>query len=120
MKLVSFSTADGKVRPGALIEEGKSVVDLSGKFADALGVIAAGVQSLDGAADYPRHRVDSVRLHAPLSNPPRVFAIGLKLSGSRDRIGHGNPQDAGRLFQTDNVDHRSRREHRSAKELNAA
>jgi 2-keto-4-pentenoate hydratase/2-oxohepta-3-ene-1,7-dioic acid hydratase in catechol pathway len=77
MKLVSFSTADGKVRPGALIEEGKSVVDLSGRFADALGVIAAGFQALDRAAQYPKHSVDSVRLHAPLSNPPRVFAIGL-------------------------------------------
>jgi hypothetical protein len=30
MKLVSFSKADGKIRPGSLLEEANLVVDLSG------------------------------------------------------------------------------------------
>lgn len=77
MKLVSFSTGDEKIRPGALIEEGKTLVDLSGVYADALSVIVAGVQSIADAAQFTRHNIDAVRLHAPIANPPRVFAIGL-------------------------------------------
>jgi 2-keto-4-pentenoate hydratase/2-oxohepta-3-ene-1,7-dioic acid hydratase in catechol pathway len=77
MKLVSFSAADGKVRPGALLDESKTVIDFSSKYADALAVIASGLQSLQNPGQYPQHSLDSIRLHAPLSNPPRVFAIGL-------------------------------------------
>jgi len=78
MKLVSFSAADGKVRPGALLEEGAQIVDLSAAgYADTLDVIASGVRSVDRPKAYPRYRRDEVRLHAPISNPPRVFAIGL-------------------------------------------
>ncbi len=80
MKLVSFSLADGGVRPGALIEDGTLVVDLSAAgYDDALAVIAAGFDSIDTAAakNYPTYPLSDVRLHAPLPNPPRVFAIGL-------------------------------------------
>ncbi len=42
MKLVSFSAADGRVRPGALLED-QSVIDLTAAgYADALAVITAG------------------------------------------------------------------------------
>jgi len=41
MKLVSFSTADGRLRPGALT--GDTVLDLSFAFPDTLAVIAAGL-----------------------------------------------------------------------------
>ena len=75
MKLVSFSAADGKVRPGVL-NEGE-ISDLSGSYPDALSVIAGGVHAVDKARNYPEHAANSVRLHAPLPNPPRVFAIGL-------------------------------------------
>jgi 2-keto-4-pentenoate hydratase/2-oxohepta-3-ene-1,7-dioic acid hydratase in catechol pathway len=75
MKLVSFSAADGKVRPGASIEN-KKVVDLSGKFGDTLAVITAGVSAADEGAS-KTFAMSDVRLHAPLGNPPRVFAIGL-------------------------------------------
>ncbi len=75
MKLVSFSTADGKIRPGALVDD--QVIDLSGSHADALSVIAAGITSIDKPGTYPSHKLSEVRLHAPLSNPPRLFAIGL-------------------------------------------
>lgn len=77
MKLVSFSTGEGRIRPGALFEEGKLVVDLSAAgYLDALAVIAAGVNAIDKGA-YPGYRLDQVKLHAPLNNPPRIFAIGL-------------------------------------------
>jgi 2-keto-4-pentenoate hydratase/2-oxohepta-3-ene-1,7-dioic acid hydratase in catechol pathway len=78
MKLVSFSTADGKVRPGALLDEGNLVVDLSAAgYADTLAIIAAGVAAVDKPGAYPSYKLAEVRLHAPLANPPRLFAIGL-------------------------------------------
>jgi 2-keto-4-pentenoate hydratase/2-oxohepta-3-ene-1,7-dioic acid hydratase in catechol pathway len=73
MKLVSFSTSD-QIRPGALLED-DTVVDLSvSGYADSLAVIQAGLTS---APNGPKLSATDVRLHAPISNPPRVFAIGL-------------------------------------------
>jgi len=78
MKLVSFSTADGKIRPGSLIEEAGLVVDLTAAgFADTTAVLSAGFTSVAKPAAYPAHKLSDVRLHAPIANPPRVFAIGL-------------------------------------------
>jgi 2-keto-4-pentenoate hydratase/2-oxohepta-3-ene-1,7-dioic acid hydratase in catechol pathway len=78
MRLVSFSAGDGKVRPGALIEKEDLVVDLSAAgHADALAVIAAGITAVEKLKDYPGYKLSGIRLHAPISNPPRVFAIGL-------------------------------------------
>jgi 2-keto-4-pentenoate hydratase/2-oxohepta-3-ene-1,7-dioic acid hydratase in catechol pathway len=78
MKLVSFSTADGKVRPGSLIEEADLVVDLTAAgFADTTAVLSAGFTTATKPAGYPGYRMSDVRLHAPIANPPRVFAIGL-------------------------------------------
>ncbi len=73
MKLVSYSAADGLVRPGALLPN-NTVIDLGEQFACALDVIAAGLSVPPNGPSIP---LDQVRLHAPLSNPPRVFAIGL-------------------------------------------
>jgi 2-keto-4-pentenoate hydratase/2-oxohepta-3-ene-1,7-dioic acid hydratase in catechol pathway len=72
MKLVSFSTSDGRLRPGAL--SGDTVLDLSFAYADTLAVISAGLASAPHA---PAFQLADVRLHTPLANPPRVFAIGL-------------------------------------------
>jgi len=78
MKLVSFSVAGGSPRPGALIEDAGLVVDLTAAgYADSLAAIAAGITSIDKPGAYPGHKLIDVRLHAPLTNPPRVFAIGL-------------------------------------------
>jgi 2-keto-4-pentenoate hydratase/2-oxohepta-3-ene-1,7-dioic acid hydratase in catechol pathway len=78
MKLVSFSLADEKIRPGSLDDEAKVVIDLTAAgYPDALSVIAAGFASVDAAKNYPSHPLSKIRLHAPLPNPPRVFAIGL-------------------------------------------
>ena len=73
MKLVSFSAADGAVRPGALLAN-NTVVDLGTNYRDTLAAITSG---LTVAPDGPVTPLDDVRLHAPLANPPRIFAIGL-------------------------------------------
>jgi 2-keto-4-pentenoate hydratase/2-oxohepta-3-ene-1,7-dioic acid hydratase in catechol pathway len=74
MKLVSFSTADGVIRPGALLED-NSVVDLSAAgYTDTLAAITAGLSEAPAGPVVP---AAEVRLHAPIANPPRVFAIGL-------------------------------------------
>jgi 2-keto-4-pentenoate hydratase/2-oxohepta-3-ene-1,7-dioic acid hydratase in catechol pathway len=72
MKLVSFSTSDGRLRPGAL--SGDTVLDLSFAYPDTLSVIAAGLADAPHAPSFP---LADVRLHAPIAHPPRVFAIGL-------------------------------------------
>jgi len=78
MKLVSFSVAGGNIRPGALIEEAATVVDLSAAgYPDTLSAIATGFATIDTPGAYPGHKLPDVRLHAPLANPPRIFAIGL-------------------------------------------
>jgi len=79
MKLVSFSANDGVVRPGALKEESNIVVDLSAAgFKDTLEAIAAGIREIPkDPGVYMGHRLDDVRILAPLPNPPRIFAIGL-------------------------------------------
>ena len=73
MKLVSFSLNDGVIRPGALVE-GNAVVDLGALYKDSLEVIAAGLKR---APHGPTHAAGSVRIHAPVQHPPRIFAIGL-------------------------------------------
>ena len=79
MKLVAFSTEDGIVHPGALRAEKNLVVDLSDAgSADTLDVITAGITAVSpNPGVYSGYRLNEVTLHAPLSNPPRVFAIGL-------------------------------------------
>jgi len=78
MKLVAFSVAGGKVSPGALIEEDGVVIDLSiAGYADTLAAISAGIDSVDKLSAHPSYTLSEVRLHAPLANPPRIFAIGL-------------------------------------------
>jgi 2-keto-4-pentenoate hydratase/2-oxohepta-3-ene-1,7-dioic acid hydratase in catechol pathway len=73
MKLVSFSAADGAIRPGFVSED--SVLDLgAGGYASALEVISKGVTQAGSAPKIP---IGNVKLHAPLPNPPRIFAIGL-------------------------------------------
>jgi 2-keto-4-pentenoate hydratase/2-oxohepta-3-ene-1,7-dioic acid hydratase in catechol pathway len=75
MKLVSFSASDGVVRPGFLFEDTQAIVDLSPNgYAGALDVVAKGITQATAARRVP---LGEVKLHAPLPNPPRVFAIGL-------------------------------------------
>ncbi|WP_263352552.1 fumarylacetoacetate hydrolase family protein [Acidicapsa acidisoli] len=83
MKLVSFSELNrpagpGSIRPGVLLDEGSRVIDLTtAGHADALAAITAGVTALTNGGAYRGYAVDEIKLHAPLSNPPRIFCIGL-------------------------------------------
>lgn len=78
MKLVSFSLEGGAVRPGALLDEAQLVVDLlAAGYSDALSVVTAGVSAVDRYRQCHKYQLKDVRLHPPLPNPPRVFAIGL-------------------------------------------
>jgi 2-keto-4-pentenoate hydratase/2-oxohepta-3-ene-1,7-dioic acid hydratase in catechol pathway len=74
MKLVSFSVADGAPRPGSLLDTNE-VVDLTAAgIAGTLDVITGEAAVADSANKFP---LSSVKLHAPLTNPPRIFCIGL-------------------------------------------
>ena len=74
MKLVSYSAADGVVRPGVLLPN-NAIVSLGDTYRDVLSVIASGLTA--PPLNSPEVSLDQVRLHAPIPNPPRVFAIGL-------------------------------------------
>jgi 2-keto-4-pentenoate hydratase/2-oxohepta-3-ene-1,7-dioic acid hydratase in catechol pathway len=78
MKLISYSLEGGLVRPGAVLDEAELVVDLyDAGYRDTLSAITAGVSTLDGLHGCRRHKLSAVRLHPPIANPPRIFAIGL-------------------------------------------
>jgi 2-keto-4-pentenoate hydratase/2-oxohepta-3-ene-1,7-dioic acid hydratase in catechol pathway len=75
MKLISFSSATGQTRPGFLFDDTNSILDLSPSgYSSTLDVIARGMTSTMPAA---RLSFDNTKFHAPLANPPRIFAIGL-------------------------------------------
>ena len=75
MKIVSFSLGGGEVRPGVLLEEAGKIVDLREQgYASTLDVIERGLPSVVAAGTVA---LAEVKLHAPILNPPRVFAIGL-------------------------------------------
>ena len=73
MKLISFSTKSSEPRPGILLDD--TILDLSpGGFSSALEFIARGDVSTLPAS---RLGLEGATIHAPLANPPRIFAIGL-------------------------------------------
>jgi 2-keto-4-pentenoate hydratase/2-oxohepta-3-ene-1,7-dioic acid hydratase in catechol pathway len=75
MKLVSFSAADGRIHPGAMFEDTNLVLDLTESgLSNTLDVIAHGIMNTVAVEKFS---FDQIKLHAPLSNPPRIFAIGL-------------------------------------------
>jgi 2-keto-4-pentenoate hydratase/2-oxohepta-3-ene-1,7-dioic acid hydratase in catechol pathway len=75
MKLISFSTANGPARPGILFDDTKTVLDLTPNgFSSTLEVIASGTASTLASS---RLSLEGVKVHAPIRNPPRIFAIGL-------------------------------------------
>jgi 2-keto-4-pentenoate hydratase/2-oxohepta-3-ene-1,7-dioic acid hydratase in catechol pathway len=76
MKLVSYSIAGGAVTPGVLLEQTQQVADLTTLgYSSTLDVIErCALPNIDGVKTHP---LEQVRLHAPLANPPRIFAIGL-------------------------------------------
>ncbi|SEG55262.1 2-keto-4-pentenoate hydratase/2-oxohepta-3-ene-1,7-dioic acid hydratase (catechol pathway) [Bryocella elongata] len=84
MKFVTFQTADHPTaRPGVLLAEAAAevIADLSGLFPDTLSIIAGAEPAQAtieaGLATCPRLPLADATLLAPISNPPRIFAIGL-------------------------------------------
>jgi 2-keto-4-pentenoate hydratase/2-oxohepta-3-ene-1,7-dioic acid hydratase in catechol pathway len=75
MRLVSYSIGGGAVKPGLLLDSTQQVADLGSLgFTGALDFIERGSAEVQPTQTFP---LDHVRLHAPIPNPPRVFAIGL-------------------------------------------
>ncbi len=78
MKLVTFSVDGDTPRPGVLFEETNLITDLaSTDYKDALSVVAAGLTTVPSPGMNASYKLSDARLHAPISNPPRIFAIGL-------------------------------------------
>ncbi|HMD18755.1 MAG TPA: fumarylacetoacetate hydrolase family protein, partial [Alloacidobacterium sp.] len=78
MKFVTFSAGDGVARAGVLVDG--SVVDISSRFRSVLSVIHGGDEALSVAQSLisdARTPLDTVKLLAPLPDPPRIFCVGL-------------------------------------------
>ena len=78
MKLVTFSDGDGVARAGVLVDG--SVVDISSRFRSVLSVIHGGDEALSAAQSLVsdvRTPLDTMKLLAPLPDPPRIFCVGL-------------------------------------------
>ena len=112
MKLVSFSVAGGELRPGYLLEATNEIVDLtSSGVASTLDVIAGGAVSAASGEKLP---LSSVRLHAPLNDPPRIFCIGLNYRDHAIESGMEIPKFPVVFFKMAPSIYRSRRCHRPA------
>ena len=89
MKLVTFSVRGGNPRSGALINDGKKVVDLAAanevrgrkslSLGSVLAIVEGGQNALDEAYDTLKspsgeavHAREAVKLHAPIPNPPQM------------------------------------------------
>ena len=83
MKLVSFSLLDppigeANIRPGFLSPDGSQVIDLThAQYFSARQLVQAGNIGQHVDDSFPRFPIDRIRLHAPIIDPPRIFAIGL-------------------------------------------
>ncbi len=78
MKFVTFSAGDGVARAGVSLDG--SVVDISSRFRSVLSVIHGGDEALSVAQSLVsdvRTPLDTVKLLAPLPDPPRIFCVGL-------------------------------------------
>ncbi len=75
MKLVSYSTGSSAITPGILLEEVRQVIDLGDLgFSSVIEFMQSGPAKVESVDSVP---LDQVKLHAPIPNPPRIFAIGL-------------------------------------------
>ena len=99
MRLVSFSLADGPVRPGLVA--GDEVVDLSdpatGLPATMVELLALGPAALERAraaatGGARRHALGEVRRHAPVPDPPAILAIGMNYRAHVAEMGREPPE----------------------------
>ena len=83
MKLVSFSLLDphsgeGNIRPGFLSLDGSQVIDMThSQYVNARQLVQGGQIGQDVDDSFARFSINRIRLHAPMVDPPRIFAIGL-------------------------------------------
>jgi 2-keto-4-pentenoate hydratase/2-oxohepta-3-ene-1,7-dioic acid hydratase in catechol pathway len=102
MRLTTFSPlADQEssdLRPGLIVDD--EVIDLSdpavGLPPTLREVLALGATGLSRAGDAPtgraaRHPLGSVRLHAPIPNPPSILAIGMNYRAHVAEMGREPP-----------------------------
>jgi 2-keto-4-pentenoate hydratase/2-oxohepta-3-ene-1,7-dioic acid hydratase in catechol pathway len=76
MRFVTFAESNGPALPGLLDQD--EVVDLSKAFPDVLAIVSGGVDALKEAEKSgARLPLKTVKLLAPLPNPPRIFCVGL-------------------------------------------
>ncbi len=99
MRLISFSLADGRPRPGLIV--GEEVLDLSdaatGLPSSMRELLALGPGALDrvrAAANGPaaRHGLTAVRRHAPVPDPPAILAIGMNYRAHVAEMGREPPE----------------------------
>jgi 2-keto-4-pentenoate hydratase/2-oxohepta-3-ene-1,7-dioic acid hydratase in catechol pathway len=93
VKLVTYE-AQGRIRPGALV--GDDVVDLSDAFEDVLSILRAGRSGHDAAQKLvdrapARTPVGSVKLRAPLPNPPKILCMAGNYAEHWREGGHEAP-----------------------------
>ena len=99
MRLVSFSTSDRTVRPGLVL--GDEVVDLSdpstGLPATMRELLALGPGAMEqiraaGSGRAARFARSEVALHAPVSDPPTILAIGMNYRAHVAEMGREPPE----------------------------
>jgi 2-keto-4-pentenoate hydratase/2-oxohepta-3-ene-1,7-dioic acid hydratase in catechol pathway len=99
MRLVSFSAANGVVRPGLVL--GEEIVDLSdpatglpGTMREVLALGRAARPALDAAprTSAARHALHDVRRHAPVPDPPTILGIGMNYHAHIAELGREQPE----------------------------
>jgi 2-keto-4-pentenoate hydratase/2-oxohepta-3-ene-1,7-dioic acid hydratase in catechol pathway len=99
VRLISFSLADGRPRPGLIV--GDEVLDLSdaatGLPPSMREVLALGADGLDrirsvASRRLERHDLSSVRRHAPVPDPPAILAIGMNYRAHVAEMGREPPE----------------------------
>eukprot|EP00164_Ancoracysta_twista_P014051 GFYU01022723.1.p1 GENE.GFYU01022723.1~~GFYU01022723.1.p1 ORF type:complete len:290 (-),score=96.09 GFYU01022723.1:54-923(-) len=93
MKLCSFSTADNAVvRPGVYLSESSQVVDITATIPSLTSVkdILGNPEHINAVKAIDNSKaiaLAAVKLHAPISNPSKIFAMGLNYADHAKEAG---------------------------------
>ncbi len=99
MRLVSFSLAGEDPRPGlilgdSVVDLGDPVVGLPRTMRELLSLgrdgLARAQEAASGAVTH--HRLDAVRLHAPVPDPPAILGIGMNYRAHVAEMGREPPE----------------------------
>ncbi|MBU2510835.1 fumarylacetoacetate hydrolase family protein [bacterium] len=77
MKFITFCSKSGKETPGILLEDLKTVVDLSGKFGSVLEIVEGGETALEEASELQQSKkktvfIADITLKAPIPVPAQI------------------------------------------------